>query len=339
MNKQKHIPTYFFFATLIAVLILTFFIFYPFLIVFLLAGTVAILLEPVFVRLKKILGGRQNIAAFLVIIGLYVVVLLPISFLFTKLFGDAQDLYTRVTSVDDAHSITALVQQFLHRIAPHITINISAYISQVSQWIVVNISSLFSVTLNFAFKLFIGTISLFYLLRDGAALKKQMLRLSPLPDEYDESIFSAVKNTIKSVLEGTIIIAIIQGIFTGIGLAVFGVPNPVLWGTVASMTALIPGLGTSLITMPSIGYLFIQGQTYPAIGMFLWAIFGIGMIDNFLSPHIVQRGLKVHPLLILFSIMGGLAFFGFEGFLLGPIVLSLLVALIGLYNDILKLNE
>jgi predicted PurR-regulated permease PerM len=142
-----------------------------------------------------------------------------------------------------------------------------------------------------------------------------------------------MEQAVYSIFAGSIIVALVQGILTGIGFTIFGVPNPALWGSIASVAALIPGVGTALVVVPGILYLFFTGSTGYAIGLLVWGILAVSLIDNFLGPILVNRGVKIHPFLILLSVLGGLIFFGPVGFLLGPIILAFLFALLDIYRS------
>ena len=124
-----------------------------------------------------------------------------------------------------------------------------------------------------------------------------------------------------------------QGVVSGIGLSLFGVPNPVLWGVVAGFAALIPTLGTSLVLIPAALFLLTKGAFVAAIGLFIWALFAVGLIDNFLSPRLVGKGAQLHPLLVLLSVLGGISLFGPAGLILGPLCSSLLLALLSIYHQ------
>jgi predicted PurR-regulated permease PerM len=174
--------------------------------------------------------------------------------------------------------------------------------------------------------------ALFYLLRDGGKLKQDLILLSPLADDYDIKIFLKLKQAIRSVVVGSLVVGLIQGILTGIGFFIFGVPNPALWGSFAVIAALIPGIGTSLVIVPGILYLFFISTHLHALGMLIWGILAVGFIDNFLGPMLVNRGVHVHPFLILLSVIGGLSFFGPIGFIAGPLLVALLVALLEIYK-------
>src|SRR6185369_1295230 len=110
------------------------------------------------------------------------------------------------------------------------------------------------------------------------------------------------------------------------------VPHPALWGSFAVIAALIPGIGTSLIIVPGVLYLFFTSTNLYALGLFIWGVLAVGLIDNYLGPILVHRGVNIHPFLILLSVMGGLIFFGPIGFIAGPLVVALLFALLEIYK-------
>jgi predicted PurR-regulated permease PerM len=182
-------------------------------------------------------------------------------------------------------------------------------------------------------------LSLFYFLRDGKKFIATIIDLSPLHDEFDKKIFSRIILAVNSVVRGSLIIGLIQGLLTGVGFYIFSAPSPVLWGTVAAVASLVPSIGTSLILVPAILFLFFTGQTINALGLIIWGGVAVGLIDNFLGPILIKRDIHIHPLLILLSALGGVAFFGPIGFLAGPVSLALLFALFDIYPDIIKVNK
>ena len=117
-----------------------------------------------------------------------------------------------------------------------------------------------------------------------------------------------------------------------VGFWIFGVPNAILWGSFAAIAALIPGIGTALVLTPAILFLFARGEIFSAIGLLAWGVGVVGLIDNFLGPRLMGRGIELHPLIILLSVLGGIGFFGPIGFLLGPLIVSLFFALLDIYS-------
>jgi predicted PurR-regulated permease PerM len=210
--------------------------------------------------------------------------------------------------------------------------NVTDILQKGLEWLFGNLDTVFSGASKVALSLFVLLLALFYFLRDGRELKRQIVALSPLADDDDHKIFRKLERTIFSIFAGSIAVGIIQGVLTGIGFAIFGVPNPALWGSVAAVAALIPGIGTSLILVPAVIYTFFTGSTGDVVGLAIWSMFAVGLIDNFLAPIFVNRGVKIHPFLILLSVLGGIIFFGPIGFVLGPIVLAFLFSLLDIYR-------
>lgn len=198
--------------------------------------------------------------------------------------------------------------------------------------IVNNIGPVFSSAFSAVVTILLSVLVMYYSFKDGGVLRQKIIELSPLVNKYDRDIFSRLQMAVNSVIRGSLLIALLQGISTGIGFAIFGVPNPALWGGIAAVAALIPNLGTAIVSVPAILFLFATGQVGAAIGLAIWALVAVGLIDNLLGPKFIQQGLHIHPLLILLAVLGGLTLFGPIGFLLGPLVMALLFALLDVYQ-------
>jgi predicted PurR-regulated permease PerM len=162
------------------------------------------------------------------------------------------------------------------------------------------------------------------------------MTFSPLPDHDDEKILSRLENAVNAVIKGYLFIALVQGVLVGFGFWIFHVPHAALWGVVAAIASLIPAVGTGLVSIPAIAFLFFTGDTFSAIGLLLWASILVGTIDNFLTPLVVGTKIHISPFLILFSVLGGISLLGPVGILVGPLTLSLLYTLISIYRNEFK---
>jgi len=214
------------------------------------------------------------------------------------------------------------------------SLDFEQYMEQGLSFLIEHLGTVFSNVAKIMVSIIVLFIALYYLFKDGHELRKSVVALSPLSDVYDETIFRKLELAINSVVRGSISVALVQGVLTAIGLAIFGVPNSVLWGSVAAVTALIPGVGTSIVIIPSILFLFFTGAEVAAVGLLIWGIVAVGLVDNVLGPKIVGKGAKLHPFLILLSILGGIGLFGPIGFLFGPLALALLFAFLEIYSTI-----
>jgi len=136
---------------------------------------------------------------------------------------------------------------------------------------------------------------------------------------------------VKGVVQGAFTVALIQGAVSTIGFFIFGVPEPLLWGVFTVLVALVPTVGTMLSLVPAVLYLLISGHTGAGIGMAIWAWLSISSIDNFISPRLIGHKTKLHPLVSLLSVLGGISIFGYLGFLIGPIIAAIFMTLLEIY--------
>lgn len=348
MPESSKLQVWFFVGLIVLTLALNFFIFLPYLSVLVLAVVLGIVFSPLHKRILKMLGNRESLAALLTLILILIIVFTPLFFIGMNISFEARELYTSVSFGRSPASLDALengMESFLNGLIPEgfnfpeVSIDLNTYTREFLEWSLDHIDNIFSGAAKIIFNLFLLVLALFYVIRDGRSFKKQIITLSPLTDVYDEEIFEKLERAVNSVVRGSLIVGIAQGILTGIGFAIFGVPNPVLWGTVAAVAALIPAVGTALVLIPGILYLFFYTGTALALGLLVWGAVAVGLIDNLLGPRLIERSIKIHPFFILLSVIGGLAFFGPIGFLLGPLVLSLLFALLAIYPHIAKASR
>lgn len=338
----------FFFIVFGLMAILGFFIFKPYLNALVLAGTFAILFYPLYERFISLFKGRWNgFASVLTVIIASVFVFVPLGFLGQQVFTQATSVYTALTNRSEAElpplggtriSNNPLLNQIQDRFEGAVTaaaLNFSGYIQSGFEWLIDNARGLFQSVAAFGFSIFLWFLAFYYFLRDGQKIKEVFVVISPLSDRYDREIAKRIVVSVKSVIGGSIIVAIIQGVLTGVGLAIFGVPTPALWGLVAIIAALIPIVGTAVVFFPAVGYLVLTGSFVPALGLFLWGVFIVGLIDNILRPLLIERGIQIHPLIILLSVLGGVGVWGVVGFLIGPIVISLLSEFVKIYQEMI----
>lgn len=343
MNHQKS-ELYFLLILLAGIFILTFFIFKPFFSALILAVVFATIFESLHKKVLAMTREKKSLAALITTVSVLGVVIAPLAFLGIQIFQEATQLYSFLVSnngaVELSYSIGDTLQS-LKKFSPapiELSFDASQYFKQGLSWLLQYLGLLFTSVAKVIVNVFIFLIALYYLFKDGHKLKKAVIALNPLRDIHGEIIFNKLALAINSVVRGSLMVAIVQGILTGLGFAIFGVPNATLWGSVATIAALIPGVGTALVTLPAILYLYFSGKILFASGLLIWGVV-VGLADNFLRPALVGREVQLHPFLILLSTLGGIVFFGPPGFLLGPLVLSLLFTLLEIYSTIRKEHE
>ena len=336
---------HFFTGLLLVVFIIAVLIFFPFLTPIVVSLALAIIFGPVYRGIIKVffLGKEKSTTAAIITLAMVaVIVLVPGFFIVTKLYSEIQDMYFYLTEESGRSSIITFMNtaaewtsDALFNVYPSIsfdTFNITEYLQNALEWAFSHVDTVFTGITKVMMGIFVTFFTLFYFLRDGREFKKQIIALSPLVDTDDEIIFKRLEQAVYSVVAGSLIVGVIQGILTGIGFALFQVPQPAVWGSVAAVAALIPGIGTSLVLVPAILYLFFTGSSTYALGLLIWGVLAVGLIDNLLGPILVNRGIKIHPAVILLSVLGGLTLFGLVGFILGPLVVAFLFVLLEIYK-------
>ena len=333
--QTKVIERYFFFGLLFATFVFTFFIFRPFWVVLVLGICFAIVLHPIYIWLNS-RRIRSSIAALITVLLFAVIVCGPILGISVMVFNQSEDVYHKVVDTEAIKPFTDSVNETVNEILPDgVDFDINTKVTDFISYLSSNIANIFKTTLSAFFSFILVLLIIFYGLKDGTAWKERIIALSPLGNSEDEKIINRLVN---AVIKGYILIGIIQGILLGLGFWIFGVPHGALWGTVAAVASLIPTVGTALISVPAIIFLFLGDHTGAAIGLLAWAVVVVGLIDNFLSPLIVGTRINVSPILILFSVLGGISFLGPVGVLIGPLSVSLLYTLISIYTNEFKEN-
>ncbi|MFA5129575.1 MAG: AI-2E family transporter [Patescibacteria group bacterium] len=336
MNTARRYQNQFFFILLGIALLLAFFILKPFLNICIVALACAIILMPIQRFFLRILRRFPGISAILTICITLAVIATPLIIILIELIRETEQVYASLSV--DASTLNWLIQNLqnsIRTVVPNFSIDLPSYVQPTIRFLASSVAAVFTTTVFTIIQLFIFFVGLFILLRDGHQLKQWLVDVSPLPEQQSKRIILRVKATITSVLRGSLFIAIIQGTLAGAGFAFVGVPNPIFWGTITAIAALAPGIGTALVMIPMTAYLFITKQYVPAIELGIWAIAIVGTIDNVLRPMIVAMGkdVRIPSFLILLSVLGGLSLFGPLGFIIGPTVLSFLLALIDVYRE------
>ncbi len=339
--ERDAIQRYFFIGFLLAVSTLIFFIFLPFVKVIALAGILAVVLNPLYKNVVRRLGGREGWAAFLVVMIFIFTIIVPTLLLSAGLFNEAGNLFRKFSNqseIDYLQRITSAIELPIQKYYPFFNLDVGSYLRLASGYIVNHLTTILGQVLDTLASIVFIFFSLFFFLRDGEKFKKILINLSPLKDRYDEMIILKLKQSIISTVKGVLLIALIQGLLAGVGLKIFGVPNPTLWGAISAIASLVPAFGTALVFIPIISYMYVIGDTASAIGLLAWWGLLVSSIDNFLAPYLYSKGTEIHQLVMLFAVLGGIAFFGPVGFIFGPVSVALLFSLIDIYQDLI-LND
>ena len=317
---------------LLILAVISFFILKPVLISVIVALILSFIFTPVYDWLYKYTKLR-NLSAFLIVLFVLLIVILPIWFLTPILITQSFTVFQATQQIDFIAPLKLIFPGFFasEQFSAEVGSIISSFASRVANSIVNSLSDL---VLNFptlALQLLVVFFTFFYVLRDKEEVLHHVEAILPFSKEVEAKLFAASKSITGSVLYGQVIVGIIQGIIAGIGFFIFGVPNALFLTLLAIFGGILPLIGTALVWLPVSIYLFVGQNTTAGWGVLIFGVFS-STIDNFLRPIIVSRRTKIHSGVLLISMIGGFLFFGVLGFILGPLVIAYLLILMELYH-------
>lgn len=337
LTHHKRLQVYSFLGLLLVSLVIVFFMLRPFFNVLAASFIVTIISYPLY---QKILARLkvQGVSAILTIVCILFIILVPLYFVGQMLFLEAWDTYQSIATNQHLNTgyFLDLLPSGLQEYAVSLEQDVRRLAAQATGSALQAFSQVASNIASFVLSFFLIIFTTFYLLKDGHHIKRVLMDISPIANSQENILLERIVRSVNGVVKGSFFVALVQGIIAAIGYWIFGVPNPFLWGAVTVLAAFVPTVGTSLAIIPAVLYLFVTGHIGAGAGMLVWGVVAVGLIDNFIGPKIVGKSARVHPVLILFSILGGVSIFGFLGFLLGPILMAIFVAMVDMYRHDFK---
>jgi predicted PurR-regulated permease PerM len=320
----------------------------PFLLPIFLALILATLLVPFYELLARRLNGHRSLAALIVCIGLTATILLPVLLLSITLANEASGAYKLLKDPETIHRIEAWfdpganpivqrIRQWLPAALSLEKLELGSRLSARAQQIGVatlGAASTFAVGIvNFLADYFIMIVVLFFLLRDSTYFAEAARGLIPLTDEQENLFVERFRTVTRATVFGSLITALAQGAASSLIFFVLGLANPILWGALTALFSLVPVVGTALVWVPWTIYLFASGSVVRAIIFLVLQVLAVGGMDNILRPMLIEGQIKMHTLVIFFSILGGIAYFGILGMFFGPLVFAILTAFLQFYSS------
>ena len=338
--EKKRLEIVSFFVLCAVILALAFFVFRPFFTIIVLAMVLALLFQPLYKKMLSYYTGGKSLFALAIVFMALIFLIIPILFFGFQILGQVQLFLTLIQNGQGTYmqAMQHSVETLVHHVFPTFSFAISDYASKILTFVSDNFGVLISQTAYIFSETFFLLFAFFFFLRDGEAMLASVIALSPFQKEQNKEILGSMHSTVTSVVRGTLFIGLIRWALLTAGFYLFGIPDALVWGTIAGIIGVIPGIGTAFVVVVTAIYLLLTGSILSAIGIGLFGILIIFFIDNILSTYFFGKGLDAHPIFILFSILGGVLFFGPLGFIFGPIVLSLCVSVIEMYK-ILILNK
>jgi predicted PurR-regulated permease PerM len=356
-TRRAKVVFYSFLVILAFILFLAFLVFRHFLITAAVAASVAALLGPIYDRLTRALRGRRSVSAAILVVATVMVILIPLMTYAILLKNQAVGFYEWIGPRLEPETLRRLwseelpahyawmesIKQGLRRTGldqESLLSIVSPALSQLAAGANQGIQRALTGLTSALLYLILFLITLFFILRDGQALATTLRAIAPVSSEQAEEIYDRLTRTVKAVLYAMVVVPLAQGFLAMIGFRLFGLPSPIFWGTMLIFAAVIPGIGSPLVWLPAAVYLLLTAPLWQGIGMLLYGTLVISTSDNIIKPMLLHETARIHPLLAFFSILGGILSFGLIGFLIGPVILSLMLSAIRIYRiDILGGTE
>jgi predicted PurR-regulated permease PerM len=345
--NEKTLGRYFFFAILLGSTFVFFYMVRLFLVPVLLAAVFTTLFYPMFEWFARAFRDRRTLAALVCCVILLLAVILPLLGVANLVANEAIDVYhvaqgkvSAILAEGDAGMIGRLkqarwVRQWqLDKIDWKDSLQSAAATAGALLAVVINRTS--RGTLEVLVILFTTLFTMFYFFRDGRTILRRIRYLIPLEREYKNAIASRFSSVARATVKGTVVIALIQGVLSGITLWIFGVGSPFLWGVVATLAGFIPMIGSWIVLYPAAFFLMATGHLWAGVGVLAVTLIVIVNVDNLLRPRLVGQEAGMHDLMVFFSTLGGIAMFGAMGFIIGPMIAALFLSVLEIYSTEFK---
>jgi predicted PurR-regulated permease PerM len=319
-----------------------------FLVTILMAALASALVYPSYVRLAHDVNSRPVAAALTVLLTLLLVIgplLLVLGLVVNQAIRVTENVVPFVERlINNPTYFEQLIEGIpgYDRIEPYrdqILLRLGDVVNALGGFLAGSLSDATRGTVTFVFHFFLLLYTMFFLLLDGPAILRAVLHHLPMREAEKQEMIDRFVSVTRASIKGTLVIGVIQGTLSGIAFAIAGIPNSLFWTVVMVVLSIIPLVGGALVWVPACIILVAVGEVLTGILLAAYCSLVVGSVDNVLRPRLVGRDTKMHDLLILFSILGGILTFGPVGFILGPVVAGLFVTSWGIfavaYRDLL----
>ncbi|CAG9166379.1 AI-2E family transporter [Cupriavidus pampae] len=328
-----------FLLLLAAVTIAFFWILLPFYGAVFWGAVLAIIFAPLQRRLVARLHGRVNIASLLTLMLVLLLVILPLTLITISLVNEGMNLYDSIRSgqinfglyfqraVDALPPyVRDLLSRFDVQSLSDLQQKLSASAVQTSQFLAQRALSIGQNTAHMLIGFGIMMYLLFFLLRDGPQLSRRVRLAVPLSPGHKQHLIKKFTMVVRATVKGNIAVAIVQGTLGGVIFAILGIQGSLLWGAIMAFLSLLPAVGAALIWAPVAVYFLLTGDLVKGFVLIGFGVLVIGMVDNVLRPILVGKDTQMPDYVVLISTLGGMALFGLNGFVIGPLVAALFIA-------------
>jgi predicted PurR-regulated permease PerM len=309
---------------LVVFLLLTILLVWPVFPYVVLGMVLAYLLHPLERRLQRVIPSAGVRAGLLTLLTT-LLILLPLVYA-------AQRVTRELASAAQLSRMRQLIEDARLWLESHqaqvLATGLAEAVEQGQNFLLSNIPNLFGSVFHIALGIFVCLFVFYYFTKEGADIWQALVDAIPLPQRMKAIIHQGVAGLLRGIFYGQLITAIVQGIVGGIGLLIFQVPQPFLLTVLMMVFAFLPVVGATMVWAPAGILKLMAGQTFDGLGMLLWGAVLVMNIDNIIKPRLIAAHSRVHPLVILIGMIGGIEVFGFIGLLVGPVIFGIFLQLV-----------
>ncbi len=312
--------------------VLSFFILKPILLSIIIGIILTVIFAPLYDWFFKITNSK-NLSSSIVCIFLVSVIILSFWFLTPIFVKQSFEVYLVSQKMNFITPLKTIFPNFFasEAFSSEIGSIIHSFVTNATNSLVNSLSQLIINFPTIFLQFVVVFFTFFFVLKEKEQIVEYTKSLLPFSRDIKQRLFRSSREITLSVIYGQILIGMIQGIIVGIGFFVFNINNAMLLTLLAIIAGMFPVIGTTIIWLPVAIYLFIAGNTVPAIGVTFFGVIS-NLIDNIIRPFFVSRLARMHPLLILIGMIGGLFFFGILGFILGPLIIAYGLIMLEVYR-------
>ncbi|MGG7674287.1 AI-2E family transporter [Pseudomonas sp. WC2] len=310
------------------------------------AVILGILFAPMQRRLQAKFGWQRNLTSLCTLSVCLVIAILPVIILSVLLVQEGAAVYKNIESGE--LDIAAYLAQFKHSLPPYFQHLLDRFgmgelnglrekiVKSAMQGSQVLASQAFSFgqgTFEFVVSFFIMLYLLFFFLRDGADLARRVRTAVPLEENHKRRLQLKFNRVVRATVKGNLVVAITQGALGGAIFWFLDIPSALLWAVLMAFLSLLPAVGAGIVWAPVAVYFLLSGMIWQGVVLGLFGVFVIGLVDNVLRPILVGKDTKMPDYMILISTLGGLAVFGLNGFVIGPLIAALFMSSWALFAE------
>lgn len=300
---------------------------------------VALLFAPLYRWLLPRTHRSPNLAATTTLLIVLVIVVLPLALITASLIHEAAMVYERLQSgqLDPAlyfrgvfnalpNWITAVLDRFGLVSFNTLQRRLTAALTQGTQFIATQTFSVGRDTFEFVVSVFIMLYLAFFLIRDGNAVASAVWQTVPLAPTHKKALLEKFTTVIRATVKGNLLVAAIQGALGGLGFWYLGVSGALLWAVLMAFMSLLPAVGAGLVWFPVALYFLVTGALWKCIALVAYGVLVIGLVDNLLRPILIGKDTRMPDYIVMITTLGGMAVFGINGFVLGPVIAAMFIA-------------